>query len=104
MLPKPMRSPAAICFTLASGWAVHSGAADPLNPPSLATVEQVREITPEQADKHYPVHLRGVVTFSDWNADRGMFLQDQTAGIYVGLPTGDVPVGEEVEVDGTTAA
>jgi len=33
-----------------------------------------------------------------------MFLQDQTAGIYVGLETADVPVGEEVEVDGTTAA
>ena len=29
----------------------------------LATIEQVREITPEQADKHHPVHLRGVVTF-----------------------------------------
>lgn len=74
-------------------------------PPPLATIEQVREITPQQADRHYPVHLRGVVTFSDWNADRGLFLQDSTAGVYVGLQSeGDVPVGQEVEVDGTTAA
>jgi signal transduction histidine kinase len=34
-----------------------------------------------------------------------LFLQDQTAGIYIGLDTaGDLPIGEEVEVDGTTAA
>ncbi len=74
-------------------------------PPALGNIEQLREITPEQADKQYRIHLRGVVTFSDWEADRGMFLQDDTAGIYVGLPkSGDLPVGEEVEVDGITAA
>jgi len=71
----------------------------------LATIKDVREITPEQADRHYEVHLRGVVTFSDWNADRGLFLQDQTGGVYVALAsTGDFPVGEEIEVEGTTAA
>ena len=69
----------------------------------LITAEQVREMTPGQADKYYPVHLRGVVTYSDWDADRAMFIQDQTAGLYIGLITaGDLPVGEEVEVDGTT--
>jgi signal transduction histidine kinase len=81
-----------------------SFAQKPENPPSLDTIEQLREITPAQADKHYPIHLRGVVTFSDWEADRGMFLQDDTAGVYVGLPTADIPVGEEVEVTGTTTA
>ncbi len=79
--------------------------AGPADPSPFTTVEQVREITPEQADKNYPVHLRGVVTFSDWKADQGMFLQDQTAGIYIGLNSAsDLPVGEEVEVDGTTTA
>jgi signal transduction histidine kinase len=93
----------AACVLAAAG--VNRGTAAPGDPPSFTTIAQVREITPEQADKRYTVHLRGVVTFSDWNADRGLFLQDQTAGIYVGLPSaGDVPVGEEVEVDGTTAA
>lgn len=72
--------------------------------PPLTTIEQVREIPPEQADKHFPVHLRGVITFSDWNADRGCFLQDDTAGIYVGLPAADLPVGEEVEIEGTITA
>jgi signal transduction histidine kinase len=93
----------AACFPAVNG--TDSATAAPGDPPSFATIEQVREITPEQADKHYPVHLRGVVTFSDWNADRGLFLQDQTAGVYVGLPSeGDLPVGEEIEVDGITAA
>jgi signal transduction histidine kinase len=75
-------------------------------PPVMGNIEQVREITPEQADRHYPVHVRGVVTFSDWNADRGLFLQDDTAGIYVGLQESgkDWPVGEILDIDGTTAA
>jgi signal transduction histidine kinase len=82
-----------------------SAMAGPADPSPFGTVEQVREITPGQADKHYAVHLRGVVTFSDWNADQGMFLQDQTAGIYIKLnSSGDLLVGEEVEVDGTTTA
>ncbi|MGD0816232.1 MAG: histidine kinase [Verrucomicrobiota bacterium] len=69
----------------------------------VATLGQVRTMTPGQADKSFPAHLRGVVTFSDWNADRAMFIQDPTAGLYIGLTTpGDLPVGEEVEVDGTT--
>ncbi len=71
----------------------------------LLTAEQVREMTPEQADKHYPVHLHGVITYSDWNADQGMFIQDETAGLYIGLSTArDLPVGEEVEVDGATTS
>jgi signal transduction histidine kinase len=79
--------------------------AGPADPPPFVAVEQVREITPEQADKNYPVHLHGVVTFSDWKADQGVFLQDQTAGIYIGLNSdSDLPVGEEVEVEGTTTA
>src|SRR5580658_4397593 len=70
------------------GCSSNSGfAVEPVVAPPLGTIEQVREITPEQADKHFPVHLRGVVTFCDWNADRGLFLQDQTAGIYIGLGT-----------------
>ena len=109
MRPNPNRKPVGICFLAAwvlAAAGTGSATAAPAGSSPFATVEQVREITPEQADKHYAVHLRGVVTFSDWNADRGLFLQDQTAGIYVGLEesAGDLPVGEEVEVEGTTAA
>ena len=109
MRPNPNRKPVGICFLAAwvlAAAGTGSATAAPAGSSPFATVEQVREITPEEADKHYAVHLRGVVTFSDWNADRGLFLQDQTAGIYVGLEesAGDLPVGEEVEVEGTTAA
>ncbi|HZM04262.1 MAG TPA: sensor histidine kinase [Candidatus Saccharimonadales bacterium] len=71
---------------------------------TLLTVEQVRQLTPEQADKRYPVRLRGVITFSDWKADGGFFLQDQTAGIYIHSDTDpDALTGEDVELEGTTA-
>src|SRR5271157_2194160 len=108
MRRNPNRKPVGICslaawFLAAAG--TGSATAAPADPSPFATIEQVREITPDQADKHYPVHLHGVVTFSDWSADWGLFLQDQTAGIFVVLDRGgDLPVGEEVEVDGTTAA
>jgi len=106
--PSPKRTLVGIWFLVACFLAVGASsraASEPLDPPPFATVEQVREITPEQANKHEAVRLRGVITFSDWNADRGLFLQDQTAGIYIGLSVeGDLPVGEEVEVDGTISA
>ena len=108
MRASPNRAPVGICPLVACCLAAAGpggATAGPSDTSPFTTVEQVREITPEQADKNYPVHLRGVVTFSDWNADQGMFLQDQTAGIYIGLtPAGDLPVGEEVEVEGTTTA
>lgn len=89
----------AACWSVAAAIAAHAGETAP-----STTIEHVREISPEQADKHQVVHLRGVVTFTDWNADRGMFLQDGTAGIYIGWAHGDVPVGDEVDVEGTTSA
>jgi signal transduction histidine kinase len=108
MRASPKRTPFGICFLAACILAAagRGGAmAGPAGDPPFTTVEQVRGITPGQADRHHPVHLRGVVTFSDWNADQAMFLQDQTASIYVKLTSaGDLPVGEEVEVDGTTTA
>jgi signal transduction histidine kinase len=87
------------CNFLAGGISV---SAAPVAAP-LLTSAQIREISPEEADKHYPVHIRGVVTFADWNADWGMFLQDETAGIYVVLDqNGNFAVGDEVELDGVT--
>lgn len=78
----------------------------PLSTTSVSSIEQIREITPDQADQRSPVRVRGVVTFSDWDADRGLFLQDNTAGIYIGLDLvpGDWSIGTEIEVQGTTSA
>src|SRR5206468_3043796 len=48
----------------------------------LRTAAQVRRLTPQQAEKHVPVGLRGVVTFYD-EALFSRFVQDETAGIYL---------------------
>ncbi|HTV40779.1 MAG TPA: PAS domain-containing sensor histidine kinase [Candidatus Sulfotelmatobacter sp.] len=50
----------------------------------LTTAEQVRQLTPAQAALHYPVRLRGIVTFCDAN-NYYFFVQDKSAGIYFRL-------------------
>jgi signal transduction histidine kinase len=72
--------------------------------PELTTAEQVRDLSPEEAARHYPVHLKGVITFSD-QTQFLRFVQDETAGIYffardaqygaAGLKSGD-----KVEIEG----
>ncbi len=49
--------------------------------PELTTAEQVRALSAAEAARHYPVHLRGVVTFFD-QKEFLRFLQDDTGGIY----------------------
>jgi hypothetical protein len=44
----------------------------------LQTAEQVRQLAPEQAARHYPVRLRGVLTFFD-QGQFYRFFQDDTA-------------------------
>jgi signal transduction histidine kinase len=79
-----------------------AGAAGEL--PRLTSVRQVREISPEQAAQGYPVRLRGVVTFCNAWADVGMFLQDDTAGVYIKLGEGtNLSAGDKVEIEGSTA-
>ncbi len=68
-------------------------------------MRRLREMTPGQADKQTHVVLRGIITFADTKADLGMFLQDETGGIYVKLDEGiDVRAGQEIEVNGVTGA
>ncbi len=50
----------------------------------LSTAEQVRQLTPAQAALHYPVRLRGVITFCD-QKNYFYFVQDHSAGIYFRL-------------------
>lgn len=81
------------------------GISTPVVLPYLTSTRQVREISPEQAAKGYPVRLRGIVTFCDAKSDVGVFLQDATAAVYVKLGEGtNFPVGDELEVQGVTAA
>jgi PAS domain S-box-containing protein len=69
----------------------------------LTTAEQVRQLTPAQAALHYPVRLRGVVTFCDAN-NYYYFVQDQSAGIYFRLdPSAGGPplaAGQIIEIQG----
>src|ERR1700728_3167256 len=69
----------------------------------LHTAEQIRRLTPEQAALHYPVKLRGVVTFFDQSLF-SRFLQDDTAGIYIGDNTNLPPLvsGQLLEIKGGT--
>src|ERR1700677_555198 len=75
------------------------------NPPTneLDTADQIRQLTPEQAALHYPVRLRGIVTFCDQN-NFYFFIQDKSAGIYFRLdPDLGVPplaAGQLIEVEG----
>ncbi len=68
----------------------------------LTTVAEVRGLSTADAEKHYPVKLRGVVTFYD-DGLFSRFLQDATAGIYLQVTnTLALKAGQLVEVDGVT--
>ncbi len=69
--------------------------------PTLTRTQQVRELSAEQANRGYPVQLRGVITFVD---DFSLFFQDASAGIFVSV-TGlahTVRAGQLVELEGFT--
>ena len=69
--------------------------------PVLTQARKVRELTPDQAERSYPVHLKAVVTYHDPER-RVLYIQDATAGIFV-QNTEKVPAmaaGQLVEVDG----
>jgi len=68
----------------------------------LTTVAEVRRLSAAEAEKHYPVKLRGVVTFYD-DGLFSRFLQDDTAGIYLQVTNLlALQAGQLVEVDGVT--
>lgn len=72
--------------------------------PVLTTAAAVRSLSAAEAEKHYPVKLRGVVTFYD-DSLFSRFVQDETAGIY--LQTTDslaLQAGQLVEVVGVTGS
>lgn len=83
--------------TLRSGFAAESP--DPI----LTTVAAVRSLSVAEAKRHYPVKLKGVVTFYDETL-YSRFVQDETAGIYF-LELTNMPSllpGQRVEVEGLT--
>jgi len=82
------------------------------NPPleELRTAEQVRRLSTQQADLHYPVQLQGVVTFFDdkITTKSFRFIQDDTAGIYFYVDGStnnpELQPGQLVKMEGETGA
>ncbi len=71
--------------------------------PLLQTVRKVRQLTPEQAARGYPVRVHGVVTcYMHKDVPPGLFVQDATGGIYVAVAPGYGPFkpGQVVTVEG----
>jgi signal transduction histidine kinase len=73
------------------------------NLPVLTKVVQVRELSPQEASRGYPVRVVGVLTYCDPPSYK-QFVQDDSEGIYVdfnGNQTSDVlHPGQEVEIVG----
>lgn len=72
--------------------------------PPLTTTQQVRNLTPAEAERGYPVHLKAVITYRDpsWSM---LFVQDATGGIYVNAEGewSEVKAGRWVEIKGFSA-
>jgi len=73
--------------------------------PRLTTIEQVKRLSRDEAQRGYPVKIRGVITAPQIG---GFFIQDATWSIYVRLqdPAGTEPqrAGDYWEVEGVTFA
>jgi signal transduction histidine kinase len=54
--------------------------------PELTRISQIRDLSPREASRGYPVRVTGVITYFD-TADWKQFLQDDSAGIYFKLNT-----------------
>ena len=69
--------------------------------PTLTRTQQVRELSALQANRGYPVQLRGVVTFVD---NFSLFVQDASAGIFVDVSglAHQVSAGQLIELEGVT--
>lgn len=75
---------------------------------AFQTAEQIRQLSPAEAGRNYPVHLRGVVTYFSQN-QYFHFIQDNTAGIYFVITDEartnfpEIKAGDQVEIDGVTS-
>lgn len=107
MQPEHLKRAKAGLFLLAVTFGLGVGqtrGAEPLVPEVLRTADQVRSLTPQQAEAHLPVRLKAVVTFYDERLF-SRFVQDETAGIYLREMT-NMPAlmpGQIVEVEGVTS-
>ena len=73
----------------------------PSRVPVLTHAAQIRQLSPQEVEKAYPVHLRGVVTYYDSVAPN-LFVQDSTSGIWVDVAgTANPPKpGQRIDLEG----
>ncbi len=77
--------------------------------PTLTTALAAHQLTAQEAQRHYPVRLRAVVTYYDPFLDQrqtAMFVQDSSRGIFVALmhiSAQTVAAGDLVEVTGLSS-
>jgi signal transduction histidine kinase len=64
---------------------------------AFQSVAPILLLSPNQAAKNPPVHIRAVVTKP---TEQGLFMQDRTGGIWVRGDHADLHAGDEVQVDG----
>lgn len=73
--------------------------------PPLTSAHSIHQLSVEQAGRHLPVRLRGVITYRNVAAHE-FFVQDRTAGLYITGPAAaqenDLVPGDDVLVEGTT--
>src|SRR5258708_1539012 len=76
---------------------------EPHQPKALTRIEDIRELPPSQAAREFPVHVRAVVTHYD-PASGVLFVQDDSAGIFVETtePLAAVERGVEIDLTGVT--
>jgi signal transduction histidine kinase/CheY-like chemotaxis protein/HPt (histidine-containing phosphotransfer) domain-containing protein len=84
--------------------------AEPQPLPTLISAHDAHSLTLEQAERHYPVHLRTVVTYYDASVDPRnptFFVSDSSGAIFVepsSLPAVPFQAGDLVEITGVSAA
>ena len=69
----------------------------------LTNIAAIRRMDGRTADRGLPVHLHGVITYSDTDW-RQAFLQDGKAGIFVDHVNTPLVAGDEVDLDGITSS
>ena len=67
----------------------------------LTSARQVLDLSPDEAERHHPVRLRGVITYY-FAISNTMIVQDSTAGILIDTSKsqGEFEPGKDVEVEG----
>lgn len=71
--------------------------------PLMTDIEKIRDLSPEEAGRYYPVRVKGVITFYDAKSFL-CFVQGASEGIYILTEEAplDVKTGDRVMVEGVT--